>query len=130
METPKGHDRKLMVCLYEGLGTMFFTYLVIVSAVTRSDVWGVTGPLALFVVINIFGGVSGGHMNPAVTLGIYVREAKFAHNMIFMLLTIASQCAGAVLGMLWAALATRVPVNGEYTVLIQSPLLVPSTVAT
>ena len=129
METPKGHDRKFLVCLYEGLGVMFFTYLVIVSSVTGSDSWGITGPLALFVAINIFGGVSGGHMNPAVTLGIYVREAKYAHNLMFMLMTIASQCAGAMVGMLFAAAATRLNTPDGSTVFVTAPLLVPSTVA-
>ena len=129
METPRGHDRKLVVCLYEGLGMMFFAYLVIVSGVTGSDTWGITGPLALFVSITLFGGVSGGHMNPAVTLGIYVKEAKYAHNLQFMLMTIGSQMAGALLGMLMSVVSLRIPKNGEWTVEMPAPLLLPSTVS-
>lgn len=129
METAKGHDRKFLVMLYEFMGEAFFMYLVIVSAVTGSDTWGITGPLALFVMINIFGGVSGGHFNPAVTLGVYVREAKFAENFIFMLLIIASQCAGAIFGMLVSMIVVRIPENGEWTVKMASPLLMPSTTA-
>lgn len=129
METAKGHDRKLLVCLYEFLGQAFFMYLVIVSAVTGSDHWGITGPLALFVMVNIFGGVSGGHFNPAVTLGVYVREAKYTENLMFMLMIWASQCAGALLGMLFSVASVRIPVNGEWTVLMKAPLLMPSTTA-
>lgn len=90
----------MLVCLYELMGTAIFMNLVIVSQVTGSDVWGISGPLALFVSINIFGGVSGGHFNPAVTLGVYVRECKFKENLKFMWMIIGSQCAGALLGML------------------------------
>ena len=91
METPRGHDRKGLVCAYEFLGEIFFMYIAIVSGGSHSDkTWGIAGPLALFSVINIFGGVSGGHFNPAVTLGVYIREAKWAKNFLFMLIIIAS----------------------------------------
>ena len=108
METPRGHDRKFLVCMYEFLGQVFFMYAAQVSGGTSSDTWGITGPLALFAVINIFGGVSGGHFNPAVTLGVYVREQKWAENFIFMVMIIASQCGGALAGMLLSYLVLRV----------------------
>ena len=128
METGKGHDRKFTVCLYEFLGQVFFMYAVLVSGGSGSDKWGVTGPLALFAVVNIFGGVSGGHFNPAVTLGVYVREAKWAHNFIFLVMIIASQIAGALVGMLLAFLVLRIQVDGAYDVLPANvPLLLPST---
>lgn len=129
METPKGHDRKALVCIYEFLGEIFFMYIAIVSGGTGSDSWGIAGPLALFAVINIFGGVSGGHFNPAVTLGVYVREAQWARNFLFMLVIIASQIAGALVGMLLASLSLRLPVDGSYDVPDEEvPLLLPSTI--
>jgi len=127
METAKGHDRKMTVCLYEFLGQIFFMYAVLVSGGSGSDTWGITGPLALFAIVNIFGGISGGHFNPAVTLGVYVREAKWAHNFIFLVMIIASQIAGAMVGMLLAYLVLRVQKDGEYDVLPGNvPLLLPA----
>ena len=129
METPTGHDRKALVCVYEFLGEIFFMYIAIVSGGTGSDSWGIAGPLALFAVINIFGGVSGGHFNPAVTLGVYVREAKWAQNFLFAIMIIASQIAGAIVGMLLASLSLRLPQDGKYTVPdSEVPLLLPSTI--
>ena len=128
METPTGHDRKGLVCIYEFLGQIFFMYIALVSGGTGGDTYGIAAPLALFAIVNIFGGVSGGHFNPAVTLGVYVREAKWAHNFIFMLMIIASQIAGALVGMLLAYLALRIQVNGTYDVVNSYvPLLLPST---
>lgn len=129
METPTGHDRKGLVCFYEFLGQILFMYIVLVGGGSGSDTWGISGPLALFAIVNIFGGVSGGHFNPAVTLGVYVREAKWAENFIFMIMIIASQLAGALVGMLLSYLVLRIPVAGEYDVLNTSvPFLLPSTV--
>jgi len=128
METPTGHDRKGLVCFNEFLGQIFFMYIVLVSG-AGSDTWGIAGPLALFAVVNVFGGVSGGHFNPAVTLGVFVREAKWAHNFIFTLMIIASQITGALVGMLVAYIALRIKQDGEYTVLDdQVGLLIPSTI--
>ena len=107
METPTGHNRKALVCVYEFTGQIFFMYIAIVSGGGSDQTWGIAGPLALFAIINIFGAVSGGHFNPAVTLGVYVREAKWGENIIFMFMIIASQIAGALVGMLLAFLAMR-----------------------
>ncbi len=90
METSNGSSRKLLVCFNEFLGQASFMYIVLVSSVTGSDVWGIAGPLALFVMINIFGAVSGGHFNPAVTTGVFIRERKFAENAGFYILIVLS----------------------------------------
>ena len=89
------------------------------------------GPLALFVVINIFGGISGGHFNPAVTLGVYCREARWAGNFFFLIMIIASQICGALCGALLSVVAMRYPQNGEYKILknqVAGTLLLPTEV--
>ena len=114
MDNERGHSRKGLVCLNEFMGQVFFMYIVLVSGGTGSDPWGIAVPLALFAAINIFGGISGGHFNPAVTLGIYVREGKYAENFIFALLYIMAQISGALVGMLLAYLVLRIEVEGKY----------------
>lgn len=83
--------------------------------------------MGLFIVIIIFGGVSGGHFNPAYTLSVFVREKNYGRNAPFMLMIMASQCIGAVLGMIVAVYSVRYPVNGQWTVPLKAPLLLPST---
>ena len=127
METPRGHDRKLLVCIYELIGQILFMYIALVSGGSGSDSWGIAGPLALFVVVNIFGGVSGGHFNPAVTLGVYVREAKWAENFIYTLMILTSQLSGALIGMMLASTVLRVQKDGDWTILPGNvPLLLPN----
>ena len=128
METEHGHSRKLLVCFYEFLGQIFFMYAVMVAGGSLSEYAGIVGPLALFAVVNIFGGVSGGHFNPAVTLGVYIREKKVS-NCPFMLAIMGSQVAGALVGMFLAYFVLRNNENGEFIVPPQSvPLLLPSTI--
>ena len=90
METAKGSERKLLVCFNEFMGQIFFMYIVLVGAVTGSNTYGISPALALFVVINIFGGISGGHFNPVVTLAVYTREQKYAENLVFCIAIIFS----------------------------------------
>ena len=67
METVKGHDRKLIVALYEMIGTCMFTTMILISKANAE-----AAALGLFTQIIIFGDVTGGHFNPGVTLGVTV----------------------------------------------------------
>lgn len=70
---------------YELIGTTLFMYMLIMSMADN-----VVVPVALFIMILLFGGVTGGSFNPAVTLGIYINEARWRENFCFMLLIMAS----------------------------------------
>ena len=65
MEVQGASKNKVVVCLFEMLGTA-----LLVTALN----WTGNDPFAmgavLFVLYNIFGSVSGGHFNPAVTMGV------------------------------------------------------------
>lgn len=74
MEVPGGHNNKTYVLLYEFLGTA-----VLLFAINASQS-GPFPPLAigigLFVGASMFGPVSGGHFNPAVSIGVFIKEGN------------------------------------------------------
>ena len=45
-------------------------------------------------------GISGGHLNPAVTLGVYIERKKYTKNMLFVLVIIISQVFGALFALI------------------------------
>ena len=121
MEVEGGDKRKSIVCLYEFIGTTFFVYLVLMSTGNPIAV-----PLALFSMIIIFGDVSGGHFNPAVTLGIYVWKGEYSKNFFFSDAIMLSQIVGAFAGMGLAILTLSTVIDGVYRVPEQYvPILCP-----
>jgi len=65
METPEGESRLFTVGLYEMLGTALFVSAILMTNNCMSIAF------SLFASILIFGSVTGGHFNPAVSLGVY-----------------------------------------------------------
>ena len=126
METKLGHKRKFIVTIYEALGTACFTYCILVSTADA-----IAAALGLFAMIVILGDVTGGHFNPAVTLGVLVWQffqSDPMSKLLFSVMIILGQCVGALGGALLATLALNVngKVPEEYI-----PVLAPqNTVAT
>lgn len=85
MEVENGHDNKGKVMACEMIGTMLFVYAIMTNGGDNAGV-----ALALFASIMIFGAITGGHFNPAVTLAIYIRKADYGKDFVFMILTIVS----------------------------------------
>ena len=85
-------------------------------------------PLALFAVVIIFGGITGGHFNPAVTLGVYIHEGKWKQNAAYAVLIMTAQLVGSLLGMSFAAFTLGyTDTDGEFTVSPQRvPILAPT----
>ena len=69
METPKGKTFKGYVCLYEALGT---ACLLITFNWSGPDAQAIA--ISIFASIIMYGQVSGGHFNPAVTLAVLIKE--------------------------------------------------------
>ena len=93
MEVPKHENKWILVPVYEMLGTSLFIYSILVSH---------SNPLAvvvgLFSSIIIFGGITGGHFNPAVSIGVYLSNGKYMKQLLFLILIIVGQFIGACLG--------------------------------
>ena len=68
-------DKKIGIAVYEGLGTAFIMYAVMVEGGTFGAASFVT--LAMMC---LAWNVSGGHFNPAITIGVYVSEKDFKGN--------------------------------------------------
>ena len=63
---------------------MFGTMLLMLAAnMAGPDLYLV--PLAYFSLIVCTYEISGGHLNPAITLGVYIQQKRYTHNLLFMI---------------------------------------------
>ena len=85
MEVNGGKNSTILVAIYEAMGTALFVYCVLASA---GNAYAVI--MGLFASIIIFGGYTGGHFNPAVTLGVYVANGKYCSDLITLILVTAA----------------------------------------
>jgi len=100
MEVPGSSDRKMYVFLYELIGTCLLTY-----AVTLNDANAYVMAFFLYVLLVIVSPISGGHLNPAVTIGVFINEKKFSEDKVLLVITIAAQFVGAFLGIFFTFLS-------------------------
>jgi glycerol uptake facilitator-like aquaporin len=95
---------RLPAIIAEFLGSLFIELVAGVITVVSADSGLVTGAMgvgfAFTTVMFIFRGVSGAHMNPAVTMGVMASSPPLAYefNLIQGLAYIVSQVSGAVAG--------------------------------
>ena len=83
------------------LGVSFMMYALVLEIGDYGFATGMTGTL-----MYLAWDISGGHFNPAITLGIFMANLKDGgKNLVIMLVMIVAQFAGAFLGLLWAWLA-------------------------
>ena len=78
MEVKNGIKFPLSVFLAELVGTMIFG--VAVNMDCGSHILGIAYAVAVFMVWEI----SGGHLNPAVSVGVFISTRKYYNNVIFM----------------------------------------------
>lgn len=131
MEVPGGTSNKIVVCLCELMGTAF---LIIAVNWGHTSNGGLNTPvsvgLTVFGMAQIFGPISGGHFNPAVTMGMFIKElgqptnnVSWGYNLIFAIGIIMCQLIGAILGVTIVSLGmslsevpgqTTIPASGAY----------------
>jgi len=96
MEVAGSDKRAHIVFLYELIGTALFVYSILLTNNAISIAF------SLFASIIIFGSITGGHFNPAVTLGVYIKEAQWAKNAKWLAIVICAQLCGAMFAQLLA----------------------------
>ncbi|WP_125099150.1 MIP/aquaporin family protein [Leucobacter chromiireducens] len=85
----------------ETLGTFLFVFAIITAIANAGDLTPFAVGLALMVLVYAFGHISGGHFNPAVSLGALVRGALSARDFVFY---VVGQAVGAAVAVAVAAL--------------------------
>ena len=91
MEVASSANRKPLVFVYEAVGTMLFVYSILLTSNPMSI------SFSLFASIILFGSITGGHFNPAVTLAVYIKESKYSENLSWLAIVILAQLTGAVM---------------------------------
>ena len=56
-------------------------------------------PLAYFSLVMCFYDISGGHLNPAISIGVWLSEKRYVQNLMFMILIHVAQCLGAIVAL-------------------------------
>ena len=120
MEVPRSEKKWLLVSVYEMLGTAFFVYCILTSM--GNPLAAVVG---LFASIIVFGGITGGHFNPAVSIGVFLAKGKYATNAVFLVLIIIGQFVGAALGFGLAVLSLYRTSGHEFIPVSHIPSLCP-----
>lgn len=118
MEVHSGKRNKLIVCIYEAIGTGLLIYAINVSQGGPSQKFGVS--FMIFALILIAGPISGAHFNPAVTLGVYISNVHWKEDWGFCLLIMLAQFVGGLWGMslAWLSLYNE---NGDNVTWAQVP---------
>ena len=93
METAKGHKRMMTVAFCEAMGTCLFLFGILNTNLC------VTIPFSLLASVCIWGDVTGGHFNPAVTIGVFISLGDYGKNFMFMLMIIIGQIIGGLAAM-------------------------------
>lgn len=108
MEVPNGDQFKIVTVLVE-----FFGIIGYALAVNMDDGTHIVA-LLLFTMMVCTQGISGGHLNPAVTLGVYIERNKFCSYGFWATCIIIFQMIGAFGGLAFGwILRVTMPVDGE-----------------
>ena len=75
-------------------------------------------PLAYFSLVMCFYEISGGHLNPAISIGVWLSEKRYVQNLVFMVFISVAQCLGAIaalgLGLMLRVSVTEATTGEKY----------------
>lgn len=91
----KTNGRKFGEAGFEFFATFLFMFSIFFA---RGDVK--IFAFGFWVILTVFGGISGAHVNPAITLGFYITEQDWVYGLMKMGLHIVAQFLGCILGVL------------------------------
>lgn len=94
MEKPNGDKFFVPVLLAEMLGSCL---LMLAVNLRGEDVLVV--PLAYFALTVCFYEISGGHLNPSVTIGVYISEKRYVDNLLYMIFILFFQMIGCLMAL-------------------------------
>lgn len=92
MEISNSYDNMMLVLAYELVGTLILIYAIIA---TNGNALGVC--VTFFCMLQVLGPITGAHMNPALTLGVYIKENKIENRMMTLQI-ITAQFVGGMFG--------------------------------
>ena len=85
MEIDGGSQHKAVVCIYEFLGTAFLSFAVLMS---NGDATAIS--MTVYIIIMILGPITGAHMNPAVSIGVFFWQKKLGQDIILLLMLLVA----------------------------------------
>lgn len=104
MEVPAAQDKKIIVFVYEALGTCMLLYAINLQCGQLFGQFGIA--FMLFACLLIGGPITGAHYNPAVTVGVYLTNMNFKHDFPMFCVMILAQIVGGIMGVMlvWISL--------------------------
>lgn len=115
----KSTYRKLGEAGFECLATFLFMFIIFFSK-GNVQVFG----FGFWVLLSIFGGITGAHVNPAITLGFYVTDKDYSYGLMKMGLYFLSQFTGCILAVL---LGYAMRLKSETSLFFIAPSLIDAT---
>jgi aquaporin Z len=104
MEIYAAKENKLIVFVYEMMGTAMLVYAINMQYTETFGVFGIA--FMLFAWLLIGGPITGAHFNPAVTVGVYISNKHWQEDVNIFLITLVAEFTGGILGIMltWGSL--------------------------
>lgn len=118
MEVAAGKNNRVIVCIYEALGTGFLLFAICMQGMSPFGKFGVA--FMIFALILISGPITGAHFNPALTLSVLICNKHWKEDWLFAIQIMLAQFVGAIWGvcLAWLCLFNS---NGEDVTRAQIP---------
>jgi len=92
----------------------FFGTMGLMICVNIKQAWYAPA-LFYFMFYLMLGRISGGHINPAISVGVYTQQRKYIGNLCYLILLIIAQCLGAGFALAFGfLLRVSLPVPNTY----------------